>query len=128
MKGISASYGKDNYRVTGMAVLCGEDVSFSFIGGTSPHIGAASLAVYEPARDSATVSTMTVYTHRDDQLAAQCAKAAASALKCTVTVSVGIHVDDAAPSDLKILTENFQMCYKMLLEKMQKEKARQAVL
>lgn len=116
MKAISAQAGEGRYTVNGTALLCGQDVTITFTGGTLPHVGAVSLAVYEPERDSATVSTICVYTHRDDQLASKCAKQAAAALKCTVAVSVGIHVDDAAPVDLKILTENFQKCYSQLVE------------
>lgn len=117
MQSISVSFGEGIYKITGMAVLCGEDVSFSFTGGTKPHIGAVSIAMYEPVRDSATVSTVTVYEHRDDQLSAKYAKNAATLLKCTVAVSVGIHVDDASSEDIMVLINNFQECYRMVLEK-----------
>lgn len=123
MKRISAAYGKDKYQITGEAVFCGEDVNFSFTGGTHPHIGAVSLAVYEPARDSATVSTIAVYTHRDDQLAARCAKAASASLKCTVTVTVGIHIDHAAAQELELLSGNFDACCRLLLQKIHLEKS-----
>ncbi len=111
MKSVSAQAGEGWYTVRGTALLCGQDVTIAFTGGTLPHVGAVSLAVYEPGRNSATVSTLSVYTHRDDLLASRCAKQAASALRCTAVVSVGIHVDDALPRDLEILTENFQKCY-----------------
>lgn len=117
MQSISESFGEGIYEIAGVAVICGEDVSFSFTGGTQPHIGAVSIAVYEPVRDSATVSTVTVYEHRDDQLSAKCAKDAAIALKCTAAVSVGIHMDDAAPEDITILINNFKECYRMMAEK-----------
>lgn len=122
MKTVSASYGKEKYQITGKAVFCGEDVSFSFTGGTDPHIGAVSLAVYEPARDSATVSTIAVYTHRDDQLASKCAKAASAALKCTVTVTVGIHIDHAAAQELELLSGNFDECRRLLMQEIYLEK------
>lgn len=117
MKSVSVSFGEGSYKITGMAVLCGGDVNFSFTGGTKPHIGAVSIAIYEPARDSATVSTVTVYEHRDDQLSSRCAKNAAAFLKCVVTVSVGIHIDHAASEDLKILVCNFNECYQRLIAK-----------
>lgn len=122
MKHISASFGDGNYRINGTAVLCGEDVSFSFTGGTRPHIGAVSLAVYEPERDSATVSTVTVYAHRDDQLAGQCAKDASTTLRCTAAVSVGVHIDSASPREIEILAGNFKECYRKLMEKIHLEK------
>lgn len=116
MKQFSAQWGEGRYLVTGTALLCGRDVTMAFTGGTLPHVGAVSLAVYESERDSATVSTICVYAHRDDQLAARCAKEAAAALKCTAAVSVGIHIDDAAPEELEILTRNFCKCYSMIID------------
>lgn len=124
MRRISASFGKDNYKITGEAVFCGDDVSFSFVGGTHPHIGAVSLAVYEPERDSATVSTIAVYTHRDDQLASGCAKAASAALKCTVTVSVGIHIEHATAQELELLAGNFDQCCNLLMRKIYLERGK----
>lgn len=115
MKQFSHHCGEERYRITGTALLCGQDVTLTFTGGTLPHVGAVSLAVYEPERDSATVSTICVYTHRDDQLAAESAKKAATALKCTAAVSVGIHVDDATPLELEILTKNFHECYSTII-------------
>lgn len=115
MKSLLAASGQGRYAVNGAAVLCGRDVSLTFTGGTLPHIGAVSLGSYEPVRRSATVSTITVFTHRDDQLAAACAKKAATALTCTVTVSVGIHIDDASPQELEILCKNFEECSNRLI-------------
>ena len=112
---ISASCGEGHYRVECQAILCGEDVNAVFTGGERAHIGAVSLAVYEPVRDSATVSTITVYAHRDDQLAALAAKKLATALKCTASVSVGIHVDDATETDIELLCSSFQGCLHELI-------------
>ena len=112
---IFASCGEGRYRVECQAILCGEDVNAVFTGGERAHIGAVSLAVYEPVRDSATVSTMTVYTHRDDQLASQAAKKLAVALKCTASASVGIHVDDATESDIELLCKNFTLCLEQVI-------------
>ena len=119
---ISASCGEGRYRVECQAILCGEDVNAVFTGGERAHIGAVSLAVYEPVRDSATVSTMTVYAHRDDQLASQAAKKLAVALKCTASASVGIHVDDADGHDIEYLCENFLLCLQELIRKIKNEK------
>ena len=118
MKRFSHQCGEGRYLVKGTALRCGRDVTMAFTGGTHPHVGAVSLAVYEPERHSATVSTICVYAHRDDRLAAECAKKAAAALDCTAVVSVGIHVDDAAPLELEILTKNFKECYSTIIDAM----------
>ncbi len=115
MEEIFAACGEGIYRIEGRAIRCGEDAALLFAGGTKPHVGAVSLAVYEPQRRSATVSTVTAYGHRDDELAALGAKKAASKLGGTVSVSVGIHVDDAEASDLEILRRNFEGCLDQLV-------------
>ncbi|MCD8242069.1 MAG: hypothetical protein LUD73_06825 [Lachnospiraceae bacterium] len=122
MEEIFAFCGDGIYRIEGRAVRCGEDVAFLFAGGTKPHIGAVSLAVYEPQRHSASVSTVTVYGHRDDELAASGAKKAASKLGCTVSVSIGIHVDDADASELEILRRNFAGCLDRLLAELEEKR------
>ena len=88
----------------------GKDISVIVSGGTAPHIGAVSIAVYEPERDSATVSTVTVHTHRDDAVAAYFAKAISREMKCTVTVSAGLHVDDANAEDIAVFQKNSYDC------------------
>ena len=116
MESISAVFGEGKYVVRGTAVLCGQDISMVFTGGTLPHVGAVSMGIFEPVRRSATVSTITAFTHRDDQLSAIGAKKAATALECTATISVGIHIDDADVQELEILCDNFNRCSDLLIE------------
>lgn len=97
-----AAWGEGRFRVAASALCCGADWVVAVTGGTLPHVGAVSLAVYEPARDSATVSTMTVYTHRDDLLSQRGAKMLARALCAAVSMSVGIHLDEADPAELTV--------------------------
>lgn len=124
IKRLRAVFGEGRYQIRGAAFLCGEDINCCFIGGDLPHIGAASLAVYEPERDSATVSTICAYGHRDDCLSADCAKKISIALKCTAAVSVGIHIDNAAPEELKYLCDNFEECRKKLLSEIKNAKSK----
>ena len=113
---VSAAYGEGQYKVCGMAIRCGSDLAAIFTGGGSPHIGASSLAVYEPTRASATVSTITVFGHRDDMLAAQAAKQLSIAVKATVSVCVGIHLVAADANDIELLCKNFNQCLKELVQ------------
>ena len=116
-----ASCGEGDLRVWGTAVPCGNDIHITLLGGTAPHVGAVSLAVYEPERNSATVSTMTVYSHRDDTCTAICAKKVSSALRCTACVNAGIHVDNASAEDLQTLLANAGRCCDMLIEQISKK-------
>ncbi len=104
------------YAIWGAAIKCGNDYAVTICGG-APHIGAVSLAVYEPERDSATVSTITVLSHRDDVVASLAAKELARGLCCTVTVSVGIHMDNAGQEEIQRLRDNSAACCDALLEK-----------
>ena len=81
------------YHIRATATRCGSDWNVAVCGGSAHHVGAVALAVYEPVRDSATVSTLSVYTHRDDRVASRMAKELSRTLKCTVCVSAGIHID-----------------------------------
>lgn len=103
------------FCVRAEALRCGNDLCVAVTGGTLPHIGAVSLAVYEPERDSATVSTVTVHTHRDDAVSAFMAKELSRALRCTVTVSAGLHVDAADAGDIAQLRENARECCRALI-------------
>lgn len=118
-----AEAGAGKYAVTIGAVRCGSDIAAVMTGGTLPHIGATALAVYEPERDSATVSTVTVYTHRDDAVASMAAKRISAAMKCTVSVSAGIHIDDAAPEELLTLRENAEACVGLIIDSLRAQEA-----
>ena len=113
---MSVTYGEGCYQIYATAVPCGRDVTVAFTGGELPHVGAVSLGVYEPQRDSATVSTITCFGHRDDAFSRQAAKEIASALQCTACVSVGVHVDDASSEEIQLLTDNFRHCLDWLKE------------
>jgi len=77
--------------------------------------GAAALAQYEPERQSATVSVLTAYGHRDDAVASRFAKALAAAGKCTAAVSAGLHVDGAGAAEIALLRRNSEDCLAQLL-------------
>ena len=123
MESISAAAGEGKYTVKGTAVLCGQDVNMVFTGGTLPHAGAVSMGIYEPVRQSATVSTITAFTHRDDRLSAIGAKKAATALECIAVVAVGIHIDDADARELNILCDYFDECCDRLIQEIKERRS-----
>lgn len=118
MSGMKCFSGDGIYRVEAEVAFCGKDLSVRICGGTLHHIGASALAVYEAERDSATVSTMTVYTHRDDRVAAYFAKEISREMKCTVSACAGIHVDDAREDEIILLWENSKLCCETLVQKL----------
>ena len=118
MRSVHAQCGDIPYYVEAQALVCGNDISVTVCGGTGYHVGAMALAVYEPERDSATVSVVTVHTHRDDKVAAHFAKEISREMKCTVSVSAGIHVDNATEEDIALLRDNAAACCTALIEKL----------
>lgn len=123
MEHIAVSRGVGKYEIRALAVSCGRDLSVTLCGGTLEHVGAVSLAAYEPERGSATVSTVTAFTHRDDYIAARAAKALSCALCCTVTVTAGVHVDDASQQDISRLCENADAAVAALIDVLNPQKA-----
>ena len=111
----SAQAGEGKYLIRATATFLGSDISVSVGGGTLEHIGAVSLGVYELVRDSATISTISVHTHRDDCVASYFAKTISKEMKCTVSVAAGIHVDDATEEGITLLRNNSVICCDKLI-------------
>lgn len=85
---------------------CGNDLALTVCGGSAHHVGAVALAQPEddPVRQ-ATVSVIAAYGHRDDEVARRIAKRLAGALHCSVSVSAGIHIDDATLPEIQQIVQ-----------------------
>ncbi|MDO5117273.1 MAG: hypothetical protein Q4D34_02150 [Eggerthellaceae bacterium] len=94
----------DRCTIFALANQCGGDLAITVYGGSSHHIGAVALAQPEddPVRQ-ATVSVLAAFGHRDDEVARRMAKQLAGFLHCTVSASVGIHIDDASSDEIAII-------------------------
>lgn len=44
-------------------------------------------------------------------------------LECTVTITVGIHIDDADVQELEILCDNFNKCFDSLMENVKHQRS-----
>jgi hypothetical protein len=120
MRLISAKIDDGKFSLEGAAILCGRDLSVTICGGAA-HIGAAALGVARPSlsapdKASACVSVICVTGHRDDELARSAADYFAAAYNCVVSVSVGIHIDDASADDIQRIRDNFAKLLKALDE------------
>ena len=119
MAALIAGYGTGKSLVTARLERCGADLVAVVSGGERAHVGAAALAQYEPERQSATVSVLCAYGHRDDAVAARYAKALAAAGRCNAAVSAGIHVDGADAETIGTLLENSEACLTELLRRLE---------
>lgn len=117
---LRVAQGEPPHRVECLAVPCGRDLVVICGGGTSYHTGAvavgwAHLALKDPARITSSASVVTLTGHKEDLLARSAALRLSRALVCTVTVAVGIHVDDATSDEIDQLTTSFNGCVETLL-------------
>ena len=99
------SEGHAEKQIDATVVCVGDDIVVTVGGGTRHHTGAVALAIShprlkDPQQLEATATVVTVPGHKEDQLAREMALALAQALHTTVTVSAGIHIDDASPADI----------------------------
>lgn len=86
-------------------VPMGNDLCVSLSGGDVPHVGAVAMAVPHPGlrtpeKTDASLSVLCVTGHKEADLAQKVAHALATDRNCTVTVSCGIHLDNATQEEI----------------------------
>ncbi len=122
MKEYQVVVDKDSrYEIIIKGYRCGEDYSFTICGGELHHIGAVALGCVRPydpilGRNSSSVSVITAHNHKEDEVAREMANLFANELNCRVSVSAGIHIDNATIDELKILLSNCRKAFAMLLQ------------
>jgi len=112
MRSVSIGNGAGRHRVEAVIAFCGPDISVSFGGGESPHIGAVALGIprqslADASKPSASASVLCVTGHKEDELARSAALELATLFACRVTVTAGLHIDDATAEDITLLDENY---------------------
>lgn len=112
---------KSRERIELKAFACGMDYSVTICGGSRYHIGATALGCAKPGKDEipkneATVRVISVPGHRDDEVAKWAGKYLATELECNVSVSVGIHIDNASQEEINVLIINCRKACRTLVE------------
>ena len=82
----------------------GDDLVLMLTGGNKPHIGAVALAI--PYKQTSSASLLSVYGHKDGEIAKPLAEKVSKEIKKTVIVIVGIHLDNATKEDIEKLINN----------------------
>lgn len=108
---IITEYGNEKYKIC-LEVLTtnGRGLNIFVTGGDTPHVGAVALAV--PSANAATgettcdINIITAYGHKDRFLAEKVADLVCRQTGEIVSVTAGVHVDDATGDDLRTLIEN----------------------
>ena len=108
MQAKSFSLGAQEYLLEAVAVRCGDDLTVVIGGGEKQHIGAVAVGVPCPGLVSSSASVLCLTGHKEDLLARKAALELARMLGHTVTVTVGLHIDDASAEAIAMLEANFQ--------------------
>ncbi len=83
----------------------GKDLQVSISGGRE-HIGAVALAVYgDSVPDNRRAMKIALPGHREDELAQAAALRLSRALRCTVSVSAGIHFDNLTKTEIGVIVK-----------------------
>ena len=82
----------------------GDDLVIMLTGGNKPHIGAVALAI--PYKQTSSASLLSVYGHKDGEIAKPLAEKVSKVSKKTVVVIVGIHLDNATKEDIQKVIYN----------------------
>ncbi|MEM2145397.1 MAG: hypothetical protein QW279_08545 [Candidatus Jordarchaeaceae archaeon] len=103
--------GEGRCRVWALFFLLGNDGEVGIGGGEKPHVGALAVAEPRPSGNkpgaiSSTSSVITLFSHKDDIVAREAADSIARQTNRGVTVTAGIHVENATLKEIEILLEN----------------------
>ncbi len=114
--------GEGKCRVWAFFFLLGNDLVVGIGGGEKPHIGALAVAEPRPSRAkpnvvSSTSSVITLLGHKDDIVAREAAERLARETNRVVTVTTGIHVENATEKEIKTLVENSRRVTQKIINK-----------
>jgi hypothetical protein len=112
-KQIEVKAGNGKHTVCLLATVTADGLIIQLLGGEKPHVGAVVLSVIRPDslnQEKAKCNSTVVprLGHREDEIARPIAEEIAGALRQTVALVAGIHIDNATQADIKILVDN---CY-----------------
>lgn len=115
------SFGKDNFLIEASFIKVGDDYVIVFGGGEKPHIGAVALGVPRPSlkKDgtcSSSASVICLTGHKEDLLARTAALELSKVFQHSVTVTVGIHIDNVAPESIGLVESHFKFLLEQIIE------------
>ena len=127
MRVFQVSSGEGTLVVEAVVVCCGKDLSICIGGGDTFHVGAAALAVPRPSLEnhnkiSASASVICVTSHKEDQIAREAALRLAARFNARVSVSCGLHIDNATDGQIAELYHHFRQVLDKMEEKLLKRK------
>ena len=117
-------YGEGNALVEVQYQTVGQDLQVLITAGKA-HVGAVALAVPCPVNAegvTASVSVMTVPGHRDNIVAENAALSLCKALSRPVSVTAGLHIDQATQDEIMALVNNAKEAINILIMNLKGDK------
>ncbi len=112
--------GEGRYQVTISAITTDEGIAVVITGGTKSHVGAVVLSSPRSSLKDNSASCdswiIPLPTHKDDIIAKEIAESFCRQLKVPVSVTAGVHIDNASGDELMLLRQNCQNAGKQLLD------------
>lgn len=96
---------KNPYNIEITAIQMGSDYLFIITGGKA-HIGATATAYW--TEEILNCQLIELPHHKEGEVAKNCALYAANILNCTVTVTIGIHIDHATKEQIYEIVDYVQ--------------------
>lgn len=116
--------------VQALVVCCGNDLNVTIGGGEKYHIGAAAVAVprleyKNGSKRTASTSVICVQGHREDEVTYKAAKYLATTLDCTVTVTMGVHINDITKNEFSEISNNINKLLDNIIEQINRLNGKQ---
>ena len=121
---VTTGTGKHKLELSGFDT--GEGVVAYLIGGELPHVGGVVLAtprlsISGSGDTSCDIYSIPVTGHLDNELGAHVAKELCRNLQVPISITSGIHVDNATENDLRLILENGHTIVQHFLKLLQQE-------
>lgn len=121
IQSFSLKEGIGKCSVEAVIVRCGNDLNVTIGGGEEYHIGAAAIAVprfeYKDGKKrTSSTSVICVQGHREDELTYKAAKYLSTALDCTVTVTIGAHIENISQDEFQLMIDNTNKLLDSIIE------------
>lgn len=125
LKKINVNEGNGKYSIILDVTLTSDGMAVQLFGGEKPHVGAMVLSVPRASlADKKQLSCNSIVVpllgHKDDEVAKPIAEQLACYYGQPVSVTAGIHIDNATPGDIEILRVNCRKAVEKLLEQLNK--------
>ena len=117
IKSIHIFTGRQRTRVDFFCYKLGNDIQLLILGGQI-HIGAVSLATFNPDNQNTEASFIGVPGHREDEISMQVAGKLGAQLRTTVSVTAGIHYDQLNKEELTAIINNIRVLTDRLITKL----------